>query len=100
MLLALHMVEHTKFLCDKRFQGFKSDILRVASLLAEKFLSSGPLGQQKFTQNLKRSVYIHVALLKNFPEQFERLLQMLEIIKDDLMLNLTPANSILGKCNS
>ena len=43
----------------------------MAGLLGEKLTFFSSLGTTKISRSLKRSVYINVVLLINFPEQFE-----------------------------
>ena len=57
----------------RRFQGFISEILRVVGPLGEKFTFLNSLGTTKISRSLRRSVYINVVLLINFPEQFKLL---------------------------
>ena len=67
----MRLEEHTYILQKRRFQGFISEILRVVSLLREKFTFFNSLGTTKISRSLRLSVYINVVLLINFPEQFE-----------------------------
>ena len=62
--------EHLVF-SKKGFQGFISEILRVAGLLEEKFTFFNSLETTKISKNLRLSVYINVVLLTNLPEEFE-----------------------------
>ena len=53
-----------------RFQGFISEILRVAGLLGEKFTFFNCLETTKISRSLRFSVYIDVVLLINFQNNF------------------------------
>ena len=65
-------VRGTNLVSEKRrFQGFISEILRVVSLLGEKFTFSNSIGTTNISRSLRLSVYINVVHLINFPEQFE-----------------------------
>ena len=55
----------------RRFQGFKSEILRVVGLLGENFIFLNSHEKTKISRSLKLSVYFNVVLLINFSEQFE-----------------------------
>ena len=55
----------------RRFQGLISEILRVLSLLGEKFIFSTPLGQPKFPGVSIFLLILMLPFLKNFPEQLE-----------------------------
>ena len=45
-------------------------MLRMVSLMGEKFFFSNSLGTTKISTSFKLSVYTRVVLLINFPEQF------------------------------
>ena len=63
---------HTQFSQKMRFQGFISEILRMVSLLGQKFIFfKNSLGKTKILTIFKPSVYIHGVLPINFLEQFE-----------------------------
>ena len=53
-----------------RFQGFISEILRVLSLPGESSFFFKSLGTTEPFRIFRLSVYIHVVLPVNFPEQF------------------------------
>ena len=55
------------FFEKKKIQSFISEILRVVSLLGEKFILLPPWDLRIF----KLSVYTHVVRLENFSEHFE-----------------------------
>ena len=52
----------------KRLQSFILEELRVVSRLREKFIFLNPFGTNEISRTFKLSVYIHVVLLVNFPE--------------------------------
>ena len=58
----------------RRFQGFRSEILRMVGLLGEKFTFFNSLGTTKFPGVSKLSVYINVVLLINFPTTVQQTL--------------------------
>ena len=59
------------FFQKKRFQGFISEILRVTSLLGEKFIVFTSLRTTEPFRIFRLSVYIHVVLPVNLSEQFD-----------------------------
>ena len=65
------------FFQNKTLQSFNCEILRVVDLLGEKVIFFDSLGTTEITRNFKLSDYIDVALLNNFPEQFESRTQKL-----------------------
>ena len=56
----------------KRLQSFILEELRVVSRLREKFIFLNSFGTNESSRTFKLSVYIHVVLLVNFPENLNQ----------------------------
>ena len=71
---SVHCGFHTKeveFFSKEKISSFISEILRVINLLGEKFVFFKSFGTTEPFRVFTLSVYIHVVLPVNFPEQFE-----------------------------